>query len=60
MRLGRDEDYLLSEIKRTISDAFLIKPHIKLVEDTAANKNLDKLNITCMVNTKYGDVYVKI
>ncbi len=60
MRLGRDEDYLLPEIKRTISDVFLIKPHIKSVEDVSVNKDLDKLNITCMVNTRYGDVYVKI
>ena len=43
-----------------IEDAFLINPHIKLVEDVSVNKDLDKLNITCMVNTKYGDVYVKI
>ena len=55
-----DEDYLLSETKRTISDALLINPHIKSVEDVAVNKDLDKLNITCTVNTKYGDVYVKI
>lgn len=55
-----DEDYLLSETKRTISDALLINPHIKSVEDVSLNKDLDKLNITCTVNTKYRDVYVKI
>ena len=55
-----DEDYLLSETKRMIEDALLINPHIKSVEDVAINKDLDKLNITCIVNTKYGDVYVKI
>mgnify|MGYP002622577769 FL=1 len=55
-----DEDYLLSETKRTISDALFINPHIKSVEDVAINKDLDKLNITCNVNTKYGDIYVKI
>ena len=54
------EDYLLSETKRIISDALLINPHIKSVEDVSVNKDLDMLNITCMVNTKYGDVYVKI
>ena len=55
-----DEDYLLSETKRMIEDALLINPHIKSVEDVAINKDLDKLNITCTVNTKYGDAYVKI
>lgn len=43
-----------------IEDALLINPHIKSVEDVSVNKDLDKLNITCTVNTKYGDVYVKI
>ena len=55
-----DEDYLLSETKRFIEDALLINPHIKSVEDVTINKDLDKLNITCTVNTKYGDIYVKI
>ena len=54
-----DEDYPLSETKN-ISDALLINSHIKSVEDVAVNKDLDKLNITCTVNIKYGDVYVKI
>ena len=54
------EYYLLSETKRTIYDALLINPYIKSVEDVEINKDLDKLNITCMVNTKFGDVYVKI
>ena len=42
-----------------IEDALLINPHIKSVEDVVVNKDLDKLNITCMINTKNGDVYVK-
>ena len=42
-----------------IEDALLINPHIKSVEDVVVNKDLDKLNITCTINTKYGDVYVK-
>ena len=29
-------------------------------EDVTINKGLDVLNIICTVNTKYGDVYVKI
>ena len=55
-----DEDYLLSETKRFIEDALLINPHIKSVEDVAVNKQEEKLNISCTVNTKYGDIYVKI
>ena len=31
------EDYLLSETKRTISDALLINPHIKSVEDVSVS-----------------------
>ena len=50
----------MSETKRMIEDALLINPHIKSVEDVAVNKDLDKLNITCKVFTKYGDVCVKI
>ena len=55
-----DEDYLLSETKRMIEDALLINPHIKSVEDVEIKKEEEKLNITCKVNTKYGDLYVKI
>lgn len=55
-----DEDYLLSETKKRLKMFFLINPHIKSVEDVSVNKDLDKLNIICTVNTKYGDVYVKI
>ena len=55
-----DEDCLLSETKRMIEDAFLINPHIKSVEDVAVNKQEEKLNISCTVNTKYGDIYIKI
>ena len=55
-----DEDYLLSETKRFIEDALLINPHIKSVEDVVVNKQEEKLNISCTVNTKYGDIYVKI
>ena len=55
-----DEDYLLSETKRMIEDAFLINPHIKSVEDVVVNKQEEKLNISCTVNTKYGDIYIKI
>lgn len=55
-----DEDYLLSEVKRMIEDALLINPHIKSVEDVAINKQEEKLNISCTVNTKYGDLYIKI
>lgn len=55
-----DEDYLLSETKRMIEDALLINPHIKSVEDVEIKKEEEKLNITCTVNTKYGDLYVKI
>lgn len=43
-----------------IEGALHINPHIKSVEDVAVNKDLDKLNITCTVNTKYGEIYVKI
>ena len=42
-----------------IEDALLINPYIKSAEDVSVNKDLDKLNITCNVFTKYGDVYVK-
>ena len=55
-----DEDYLLSDTKRTIFDALLINPYIKSVEDVAIEKTNDLLKITCTVNTKYGDIYVKI
>ena len=55
-----DEDYLLSETKRLIEDALLINRHIKSVEDVVVNKQEEKLNISCTVNTKYGDLYVKI
>ena len=47
-----NEYYLLSETKRMIEDALLINLHIKSVEDVEINKDLDKLNITCTVNTK--------
>ena len=43
-----------------IEDALLINPHIKSVEDVAVNKQEEKLNISCTVNTKYGDLYIKI
>ena len=46
--------------KKSISNALLINLHIKSREDVAINKDLDKLNITCIVNIKYGDIYVKI
>ena len=55
-----DEDYLLPETKRMIEDSLLINPHIKSVEDVVVNKQEEKLNISCMVNTKYGDIYIKI
>ena len=55
-----DEDYLLSEVKRMIEDALLINPHIKSVEDVSIDKQEEKLNISCNVFTKYGDLYVKI
>lgn len=55
-----DEDYLLSEVKRMIDDALLINPHIKSVEDVEVDYKNEKLGIKCTVNTKYGDIYVKI
>lgn len=55
-----DEDYLLSEVKRMIEDALLINPHIKSVEDVEVDYKNEKLGIKCTVNTKYGDIYVKI
>lgn len=55
-----DEDYLLSETKRFIEDALLINLHIKSVEDISVNKQEEKPNISCTVNTKHGDIYVKI
>ena len=54
------EDYLLSETKRTISGALLINPHIKSVEDVEVFKQEEKLNVSCKVFTKYGDIYIKI
>ena len=55
-----DEDYLLSEVKRMIEDTLLINPHIKSVEDVEVDYKNEKLGIKCTVNTKYGDIYVKI
>ena len=55
-----DEDNLQSETKRFIEDALLINPHINPVEDVVVNKQEEKLNISCIVNTKYGNIYVKI
>ena len=55
-----DEDYLLSEVKIMIEDALLINPHIKSVEDVEVDYKNEKLGIKCTVNTKYGDIYVKI
>ena len=55
-----DEDYLLSEVKRMIEDALLINPHIKSVEDVEVDYKNEKLEIKCMVRTKYGDIYAKI
>ena len=55
-----DEDYLLSEVKRMIEDALLINPYIKSVEDVEVDYKNEKLGIKCTVNTKYGDIYVKI
>ena len=46
--------------KRNLSDVQLINLQIKSVEDMVANKQEEKLNISCMVNTKYGDIYIKI
>lgn len=52
--------YFLSETKITIYDVLLINSHIKSVEDVEINKDLDELNNTCKVFTKYGDVYANI
>lgn len=55
-----DSDYLLSETKRMIEDALLINPYIKEVSDVEINLENEKLEISCVVTTKYGDLYVKI
>ena len=55
-----DEDYLQSETKRMIEDALLINPYIKEVTDVEVSKENEKLSISCIVNTLWGDIYVKV
>lgn len=55
-----DDEYLESEVKRFIEEALLINPYITEISDVAVSKENDKLNVSCKVETKYGDLYVSI
>lgn len=55
-----DDEYLESEVKRFIEEALLINPYILEVSDVSVNKENDKINVSCKVETKYGDLYVNV
>lgn len=55
-----DEEYLNSEVKRFIEEALLINPYITSIDDVSVEKENEKLNVSCKVETKYGDLYVSI
>lgn len=55
-----EDELLESKCKQFIKDALLINPYIKDITDINVERNNTKVSIDFIVNSIYGDVYIKI
>ena len=55
-----DEEYKEATIEHYIRDALLINPYIKSVDEIKASVEDEKVKVSCVVDTKYGVIYINV
>ena len=55
-----DDELLQSECERYINDALLVNPYIIEISNVEVEREEEKIHISCIVSTKYGDLEINI